>query len=125
VAERLSECFEGAVWFATLADISDPALIADTILEALRLVRSPQREPLDQVVEALAKQPSLLVLDNLEHLIEGGAGTVRALLSRVPSLTVLVTSRQVLGLSGEREFALSPLPTPPRGRGHTRAPVGL
>src|SRR5205823_4922357 len=47
-----------------------------------------------------------------EHLVEGGAQVVHMLLARVPSLTLLVTSRQLLGLSAEREFALSPLPTP-------------
>jgi predicted ATPase len=112
VAERLTQPFAGAVWFAGLADIADPNLIADAILTGLRVPRSPQREPLDQAVEALTKQPSLLVLDNFEHLVEGGTATVQALLSGVPNLTVLVTSRQLLGLSGEREFALKPLPTP-------------
>jgi len=112
VAERLTQPLGGAVWFAPLADIADPSLIVDTILGSLRVPRSPQREPLDQAVEALAKQPCLLVLDNFEHLVENGTVTVQALLARVPNLTVLVTSRQLLGLSGEREFALKPLPTP-------------
>ena len=112
VAERLTQPLGGAVWFAPLADIADSSLIVDTILGSLRVPRSPQREPLDQAVEALAKQPCLLVLDNFEHLVENGAATVQALLSRVPDLTLLVTSRQLLGLSGEREFALKPLPTP-------------
>jgi hypothetical protein len=85
VARRLADAFEGAVWFAPLADLSDPTLIPDAILDALRLSRSPQRAPLDQVVEHLTKQPAaLLVLDNFEHLIEGrhanrsGAARARA-----------------------------------------------
>ena len=69
-----------------LGEISDPKLIADTILDVLRVPRSPQREPLEQVVESLAHQPSLLILDNYEHLVEEGAALVQALLSRVPSL---------------------------------------
>jgi predicted ATPase/DNA-binding SARP family transcriptional activator len=121
VAERLSGNFHGAVWFVGLADISDPQLIAGTILDSLRVPRSPQREPIDQVVEALGRQPSLLVLDNMEHLlgeagvtglVEDGASLVQTLLRRVPSLTLLITSRQLLGLSAEREYILSPLPTP-------------
>jgi predicted ATPase len=71
VAQRLADAFEGAVWFAPLADLSDPHSIPDAVLDALRLPRSPQRAPLDQVVEHLAKQPAaLLVLDNFEHLVE-------------------------------------------------------
>jgi predicted ATPase/DNA-binding SARP family transcriptional activator len=134
VADLLAERFNGAVWFATFAVISNPNLIADTILDAMRLPRSPQREPLEQVVEALNRQPSLLVLDNFEHLLgdptqrrkdakkgaEGkieqpapnGAEIAQHLLKRVPTLTLLVTSRRLLGLSGEREFPVPPLPTP-------------
>src|SRR5207244_3504492 len=59
-----------------------------------------------------SRQPSLLVLDNFEHLVEEGASVVQALLERLPSLKCLVTSRQLLGLSGEREFAVPPLQTP-------------
>ncbi len=116
VAERLVESFGGAVYFVPLADLSDPRRVADAVLDSLRVPRSPQREPLDQAVEALARQPSLLVLDNFEQLVEGGgAQIVQTLLSRAPALTCLVTSRQVLGLSVEREFTLSPLPTPSGG----------
>jgi predicted ATPase len=115
VAERLAEPFKGAVWFAPLADLSDPRLIADTLLDSLHLARSPHREPLDQVVEELSRQPSVLVLDNFEHLVEKGSALVQALLSRVPTLKVLITSRQLLGLSGEQEFVIPPLDTPNGG----------
>jgi predicted ATPase/DNA-binding SARP family transcriptional activator len=143
VAERLLETFQGAVWFVGLADLADPDLIAGTILDALRLPRSPQRAPLEQVVETVSKQPSLLILDNFEHLLrepapgpkrrksasaqaqsrpiienpesDGGAQIVQRLLSRVPTLAILVTSRQLLSLLGEREFPVPPLPTPNGG----------
>lgn len=111
VADRLLEPFAGAVWFAPLADLNDPGLIASAIREAMRLPSS-LGEPLEQVVEALKRQSSLLVLDNFEHLAEAGATIVQTLLERVPSLTLLVTSRQALGLSAEREFPVLPLPTP-------------
>jgi predicted ATPase/class 3 adenylate cyclase len=129
-AERLAESFQGEIWFIPLADLSDPGLIAGEIVDALGIPRSGQVEPLEQAVSALAKQPSLLILDNFEHLIgvesrdvipakagtrvesKDGAQVVQALLERVPSLTMLVTSRQRLNLPGEREFAVPPLPTP-------------
>src|SRR5262249_48614647 len=111
-AERLVAAYQGAVWFVALADLSDASLIPSVILDTLRLPRSPQPEPLEQVVTFLSQQPALLVLDNFEHLIEGGAEIVQTLLERVPSLALLITSRQLLGLSGERELAVAPLPTP-------------
>ena len=69
-------------------------------------------EPLEQVVEMFSRQPSLLVIDNLEHLLAEGASFVQTLLERVPSLKCLVTSRQRLDLSGEREYIVPPLQTP-------------
>jgi non-specific serine/threonine protein kinase len=65
------------------------------------------------VAGRLAARPTLLVLDNFEHLVAEGALTVRALLERVPALICLVTSRCPLGLEGEQEFFVPPLPVPP------------
>jgi predicted ATPase len=113
VAARLTSSLEGAVWFVELEDLRDTSLIADTVMGALHAARSPDKAPADVVAEALSAYASpLLILDNFEHLVEEGALFVQTLLARVPSLRCLVTSRQVLGLAGEREFALGPLPTP-------------
>src|SRR5206468_1432324 len=105
-----------AVAFVALADLTDAARIPEAIADALGLDRSPEVEVVEQVIGHLAAQPWLLVLDNYEHLVEGGALWVRTLLERAPMLTCLVTSRQRLGITGEQEFALLPLPTP-RGSG--------
>jgi predicted ATPase len=99
-----------------LLDLADPRLIPDKVLEVLRLPRLPGTGPLEQIAAFLGRQPSLLVLDNCEHLVDGGAEIVRTLLERVESLTVLATSRRLLGLEGEREFPVAPLPTPVESR---------
>jgi predicted ATPase/DNA-binding SARP family transcriptional activator len=129
-AGRLMEAWDGAVWFVPLADVAPPPRseagadapddegtgtrdrIAAAIASALGLPPSADESPLGQVVEALGRQATLLVLDNFEHLVEQGALLVRTLLERVPSLSCLVTSRQHLDLTGEQEFAVLPLPTP-------------
>ncbi len=69
-------------------------------------------EPMSQAVSVLDKQASLLILDNFEQLVKGGAEILHQLLDRVPTLRALVTSRQLLGLEGEREQAVPSLPTP-------------
>src|SRR5262249_59182498 len=112
-AERLRLAFKEAVWFAALESLTDASLIADRVLETLRLPRSPALAPLEQVIEALSYQPSLLLLDNFEQLVEEGALLVRELLARVPSLTVLVTSRRRLDLRGEQEVPGGARPPPP------------
>lgn len=124
VAERLVETYQGAVWFVPLADLMDSQRIDDAICDALRLPRSPHRSPRDQVVEHLRRQPSLLVLDNFEHLVEEGARVVQDLLAAAPTLCCLVTSRRALGLSAEREFPVLPLPTPSQGVGYRVSGVG-
>jgi predicted ATPase len=104
--------FPGGVWFVSLLDLRDPALIPDQALQALRLARTPHQDALEQVAAFLSRAPTLLMLDNFEHLVESGAETVQSLLERVEHLTVLITSRQRLSLEGEHEFLVAPLPVP-------------
>jgi predicted ATPase/DNA-binding SARP family transcriptional activator len=112
VGLTLLEAYDGAVWFAPLLDLSDPRLIPDKLLQSLRLSHPPQSDPLEQIAAALSARPGLLILDNFEHLIEGGVGCVQALLEEVRMLTILVTSRRCLGVPGEREYPVTPLPVP-------------
>jgi predicted ATPase/DNA-binding SARP family transcriptional activator len=119
VAAHLREAFHGAVWFVPLADLTHTDLILNQVLDAMRLPRSGELRPLDQLATVLADQPALLLLDNLEHLLPDGAAIVRSLLERAPRLTCLLTSRRRLGLAAEREFPLGPLPVPAVARGAT------
>ncbi len=119
VARHLEREYHGATWFVALADLADSRLISDAIRDAMGLPRVTSLTPMEQVASALSARPSLIVLDNLEHLIsdnrtkaEDGAALVRSLLERIPFLTCLVTSRRTLDLVGEHEFVALPLPTP-------------
>jgi predicted ATPase len=115
VARRLLEEWQGAVWFVPLADLVEAERMGEAVRDAMRLPHAPQREPLEQALEALARQPSLLILDNFEQLADEGAPLVRRLLEGAPSLTCLVTSRRRLNLEGEREFVVPTLPVPDDG----------
>jgi predicted ATPase/DNA-binding SARP family transcriptional activator/class 3 adenylate cyclase len=121
VGRQLLPAWEGAVWFVPLADLTEARQLGQAVRDAMRLPRSPGEEPWEQVVQALSRQPALLILDNFEHLVSEGALLVERLLERVPTLTCLVTSRQRLNLDGEREFLIPPLATPNDGL----APEGL
>ena len=112
VADRLFAELEGAVWFVPFASITDPNRMAEEIAAALRLPLSRTGNPLKQIHAALEEKNALLVLDNLEHLGDKGALFVHELLESVASLRCLVTSRQRLNLTGEREYAVLPLAVP-------------
>jgi predicted ATPase/DNA-binding SARP family transcriptional activator len=126
VARQLGPSFAGRVWWVALADLPDASLMPYALAHTLKLTASASAEPLEQVQERLGSGPCLLVLDNFEHLLRdsaelpkvgpgwtcGSVALVRLLLERLPGLVCLITSRQPLQLSGEREFALPPLPWP-------------
>ena len=114
-AKQLLDVFEGAVWYVSLAELAEPGQVPAAVLRTVRPGGEPGVEPLLQAVEALDVQASVLTLDNFDHLLPDGAEIVRQLLERVPGLRCLVTSRQKLGLLGERLFVLDPLPVPSEG----------
>ena len=98
----------------SLAAVRDPSLVAVSLLSAAGGAGAGSAEPFDQLVAALGRGRVLLVADNLEHLPSAG-GLLAALLERCPELTLLVTSRQALGLSAERVLVLEPFATPEAG----------
>jgi predicted ATPase/DNA-binding SARP family transcriptional activator/Tfp pilus assembly protein PilF len=112
VAARLVNSWRGAVWFVPLGDLKEAWLLGEAIRDALGLPHAADTVPLEQIVLFLSRQPSLLLLNNFEQLVEEGAPLVRTLLEQVPTLTALCTSRRRLDLPGEREFHLLPLPIP-------------
>ena len=105
----------GAI-FVPLSAVETSERIADRIAEALGLPPAPRPEPQERVAQSLAERESpLLVLDSCEGVAAGAGELARELLESVEGLRVLATSRQALLVSGEREFPLPPLATPPPG----------
>ncbi len=112
VATQLTLSYNASVWFVPLSDIQDGTLVPKTIADIVRIPGSEAAAPLELVCEWLSWRPALLVLDNLEHLIDEVSPLILQMLERVPSLVILTTSRQRVGIPGEREVNVAPLPTP-------------
>jgi predicted ATPase/class 3 adenylate cyclase/Tfp pilus assembly protein PilF len=106
--------FDDGVFFIDLSALADPALVVGAIATALGLRESPGRTLTEFLSDYLAPRHTLLILDNLEHLLDAAAD-VAALVSSAPSLKVLVTSREPLRIAGEKEFPLPPLALPVSG----------
>jgi predicted ATPase/class 3 adenylate cyclase len=111
LAADMAERFPDGIWFVALEPVRDPTLIAPTILTTLGLVESGGRPARDILVEWLAPKEALLVIDNFEQVIDG-APVVADLLRSAPKLSVIVTSRAPLRVSGEQEYPVPGLPAP-------------
>ncbi len=104
-AEMLSEF--ATVCFVELASVADPGDVADTIARALGGVAAV--DPLATAAASLAGGRRLLVLDNCEHVIDSVASAVDVLTVACPDLSVVATSREVLGVDGEHVHAVRSL----------------
>ena len=105
--------FPGGVCFVPLSAVSDRALIASTIAQALGVRETgnqSSQESLKEYVSGL-DQPTLLLLDNFEHLVSA-APVITELLTTGPKLKVAVTSQAPLHVYGEHEFPVPPLALP-------------
>ena len=112
LAAELRRAYADGVWFAALGDLTDGALLAESIAADLRLRSHAQRTAQQLLVDFLRHRSVLLVLDNCEHLIESCAALVDELLRECPRLHIMTTSREPLRLGGETIHAVSSLSFP-------------
>jgi predicted ATPase/class 3 adenylate cyclase len=110
-AAELIDDFEDGVFLVALAPISDPELVASTVAGALSVSESAGRPLKEDLRDFLNTKELLLVLDNFEQVVDA-APLVGELLSGCPGLKVLATSRTLLRIYGEHEYAVRPLELP-------------
>jgi predicted ATPase/DNA-binding CsgD family transcriptional regulator len=115
VAAGLLDGTEDGVWFADLAPLADPDLVAATVADVLGLRREPGRPVLYTLVEGVGSRYLMVLLDNCEHLIGAGAKLADTLLRSCPNVALLATSREPLGIDGERVYRVPPMRTPADG----------
>lgn len=102
----------GDIWFIELAAVSDPALVSHAVAAALNVREQPGRSILETLGDVLRPQRSLLVLDNCEHQVDACAALAEHLLRLCPDLSLLATSREPLGFSGETVWRVPALSLP-------------
>jgi non-specific serine/threonine protein kinase len=115
VASGLLDGAGDGVWFADLAPLGDPELVAVTVADVLGVRREPGRTLLDTLAEVIGRRALLVVLDNCEHVVGACAKLADALLRACPNLALLATSREPLGIDGERVYRVPSLGTPADG----------
>ncbi|MBB3452501.1 putative ATPase [Rhizobium sp. BK313] len=120
VAHRLVPHFDGSVYFADLAPVTDPAMLPSTLASLFGLsVRHDDPEP--SLIRLLEEKPVLVIIDCCEHVVEAVALWTERMFAASPRLHILTTSRESLRVEGEHVYRLFPLDIPTELEGQTAA----
>lgn len=112
VAARLLDIFDDGVWFIDLAPISNPDLVPNAIANVMGVREEPNRPLMDTLLDCMKGRNTLLILDNCEHLIETCARLSESILQTDPHPRILASSREPLGIAGEKVYRVPPLDVP-------------
>jgi predicted ATPase len=123
-AAEVQGAYPDGVWLAELSPLHTAGLVDLAVMETLRLADQSTRPVIDVITEWAHGKRLLIVLDSCEHLLADCARLAAALLSRLPGLRVLVTSRERLALPGEEVLHLEPLPVDGRPGDPARSGAG-
>ena len=121
VAAELLDGSGDGVWLVELAAVLDENAVTPAISQELGITGQPGRPALDTLLNALATQDVLIVVDNCEHLIGACAKTAEAVLRRCPRVHLLATSREPLGIGGETIYRVPSLSLPGPGEADSAA----
>jgi predicted ATPase/DNA-binding SARP family transcriptional activator len=111
-AGKLLDRFAHGAWLVELAPISDPALVARAVIDALDILVPPTQDLFTSLDAFLQSRHLLLVLDNCEHVINEAAALSTHLLHTCRNLHILATSREALRVEGEQAFYCPSLSLP-------------
>ena len=114
-ATDLGRGFRGGAWWVELAEVREPALVANAVLAALDLRDQAGTEPPVLLLSHLKDRELLLVLDNCEHLLEAAARLAGDIVRRAPGVRIIATSREPLSVAGEHVLPVPPLELPRPG----------
>lgn len=117
-ATTVGGTFAGGAWWVELAAATDDTALVEATATALGVTPRAGMSTQEAIAASLAARPSLLVLDNCEHLLDATAALIESLMARAPDLHVLTTSREGLGVPGEHLWVV-----PSLGCGHRSAPA--
>src|SRR5262249_49612320 len=115
VAAGLANGAADGGWVVDLAPLAHPDLVAVAVADVLGVRQEPGRPVLDALVGGVGGQSLLVLLDNCEHVIGACAKLADALLRGCPNLALLATSREPLGIEGERVYRVPSLGVPAEG----------
>lgn len=93
--------FVDGVWITELAPVNDADLVVSTIASVLGAQPSPGMTLSDAIVDWCVGRRMLLIIDNCEHVIDAVVDLVQQIIAGCPTVTIVATSREPLGVTGE------------------------
>jgi predicted ATPase/DNA-binding SARP family transcriptional activator len=111
-ADAARPSYAHGVCWVELAPIEEPDVVPLAVAGKLGAQESPGQDMTETIADHVGDRSMLIVLDNCEHLAEAAAELVHRLLAACPALSILATSREMLGVAGERQLAVPPLALP-------------
>ncbi|MBK7456108.1 MAG: tetratricopeptide repeat protein [Anaerolineales bacterium] len=110
-ADLLTE-YPIGIWLVELAPLTDPALVPQSVCAVMGVKPDGDTSAFEALTNYLRNKKLLLLLDNCEHLIEACAQLCNSLLRSCPELRILASSREALGVDGERAYRVPSLSLP-------------
>ncbi len=112
IANDVLDQYADGVWMVEFAPLFDPLLVPRITAMAIGLRDEPHRPVIDLLCDYLREKQMLILLDNCEHLVDACAQLADTLLHACPQLHLLATSREVLGVAGEKSYLVPSLALP-------------
>jgi predicted ATPase len=109
-ASRRQQRFADGVWMSELAPLDDSKAMSHAIAATLRLQQQQGLGIEETVIEYLRTRELLLVVDNCEHVLDAASGLIERIVAHCPRVSVPASSREALGIAGERILPVPPLP---------------
>jgi predicted ATPase/DNA-binding winged helix-turn-helix (wHTH) protein len=111
-ATEVLERFADGAWLVEFASLSDPAFVPHGAISALGISEQRGRPLMETLLDYMRSKSLLLIFDNCEHLLSACSEMADLFLHSCPSVRVLTTSREPLGIAGEVIFRVPPLSLP-------------
>jgi predicted ATPase len=108
-ASKLAYTYPGGAWFVGLAALTDPELVLAEVASVLDVRDAADDFLVDALATRLSRSRTLIVLDNLEHLLPEAAGPIAALSAAAPLLDIIASSREPQHVAAEREYPVGTL----------------
>jgi predicted ATPase/class 3 adenylate cyclase len=115
VGADVLERYPDGVWLVELAPVRELGSIEGLLASILGVESTSGGTTRQALIASLREKRALLIFDNCEHVVRDAASLIEALLVAIPTLRVLASSREGLGIAGESMFRMPSLAVPPAG----------